>query len=160
MKAALLTRAILGHSLPTGSALAFRLLRSGAMGDSSASCTSGTVVHRDIYCMSGLSALRTTASSLGACLISGGAMEATSPFTTTTYFVAPTTTPRLPTSTATPAMPASAMVAVGVNIWHQCLERPNKRTMQAVRNIAETEVNFTDSLTTYDICKINKVIKQ
>ena len=31
--------------------------------------------------------------------------------------------------------------------------------MQAARNIVETRISFTDSLTTYDICKVNKGTK-
>ena len=86
-------------------------------------------------------------------------MGAASGFTATTSFVAFTTTPGLPTTTAiaTPAMPATAMAAAKANIWHQRLGHPNERTMQAARNIAETEINFTDSLTACDNYKINKL---
>ena len=118
-EAAFPTRVTSGHTIPRGSALASRLLRSGAMGAASA-------------------------------------------FTATTSFVAPTTTPGLQTTTATatPVMPATAMAAAWANVWHQRLGHPNERTIQAARNIAETGVNFTDSLTACDICTINKGAKQ
>ena len=63
------------------------------------------------------------------------------------------------TAIATPAIPKTVMV-VGVNIWPPCLGHLNERTMQAAQNIAETGVNFTDSLTACDICKNNKGTKQ
>ena len=118
-EAAFPTRVTSGHAIPTGSALASRLLRSGAMGAASA-------------------------------------------FTVTTSSLAPTTTPGLPTTTATTtsAMPATAMAAAGANVWPQRLGHPNERTMQVARNIAETGVNFTDSLTACDIFKINQGTKQ
>ena len=47
----------------------------------------------------------------------------------------------------------------GVNISCQRLGHPNKHTMQAARNTAETGVNFTDSLDAYNICKINEGTK-
>ena len=60
-------------------------------------------------------ALRTTASAHGARLTSGGTMGAASTSTVTTPFAAPTIMQGLPsaTTTATPAMPTTAMVAVG-----------------------------------------------
>ena len=86
-------------------------------------------------------------------------MGAASAFTVTTSFAALTTTPGLPTATAstTPAMPVTAMAAAGVK---HLAEHPNERTMQAARNITETGVNFTDSIVACNVCKIKKGTKQ
>ena len=86
-------------------------------------------------------------------------MGAASAFTVTTSFAALTTTPGLPTATAstTPAMPVTAMAAAGVK---HLAEHPNERTMQAARNITETGVHFTDSIVACNVCKIKKGTKQ
>ena len=161
-EAAFPTRLISGYTIPTGTALASRLLMSGARG---VVAPFATVVRPFIaisMAAQGLPALHTIASTQSAHLISGGAMGMASVFTVITYFAASMTTPGLPTftTTTTPAMRATAMVAVEMNIWHYCLGHPNERAMQAARNIAEAEVIFSDSLTACDICKINKGIKQ
>ena len=105
----------------------------------------------------GLVAQRNTASAHGARLGSDSAMEGTSAFIATTSFAAPTSAPGLPifTTTATPATPSTAMAMAGANVWHHGLGHPYERVMQM-----EMGVNFTDSLTACNICKINKGTKQ
>ena len=46
-----------------------------------------------------------------------------------------------------------------MNIWHERLRHPNERTIKTTWNIAEKGLDFTNSLTAYDICNI-KSIKQ
>ena len=122
----------------------------------------------------GLSVRRITASAHGARLISGGTMGAASTSIVTTSFAAAKNALGLATTTttATPVMPTATMAAMAKafpaptpehsneNIWHQRLGYPNERTLQAARNIAETQVDFTISLTACDIYKINKGTKQ
>ena len=92
----------------------------------SPSRSSDTAVHRDTY--GGARSSGATDYSVSAHVISGGAIGAASAFTVTTPFVAPTTM-ELPTATATTTtvMQATAMAAVGANIWHQRLGHPNER---------------------------------
>ena len=113
-EAAFPTMVISGHAIPTRSAPVSQLPRSGAMG---AIAPLATVVRPFIATSTvapGLPSLRSTTSAHGARLISGGAMGAASVLTATKSFAAPTTTPGLPTATATatPAMSATAMPAV------------------------------------------------
>ena len=115
MEAALPARVISGLTIPTGLALASRLLRSGAMGEVAPLATAARAFIVIYTAAPGLSALRTTALVLGARLISGGAMGASTSFTATVSFAALTTTPGLPIATATTtlAMLATAMAAAG-----------------------------------------------
>ena len=111
--AAFPTRVIWGYTIPTGSALASRRLRSRVMGALAPLSTSIRPFFATSTAAPGFPALRTTAPAHGARLISGGTMEAASTSIVTTSFVAPTTTPGLATatSTATPTLPITAMAA-------------------------------------------------
>ena len=106
-------RVISGHTIPTGSALVFRVFRNEAIG----TVAPLTTVERPFIPKStaapGLPVLRTTASALGTRLASGGAIRAASAFTATTSFTAPTTTLPIATATATLAMPAPATAEAG-----------------------------------------------
>ena len=124
-----------------------------------ASRNSGKAVHGDIY--GGVRSPAATNCSFSYWhLINGRVMRSTSTFTVTTSFTAPTPTMGLPTAaaTATPAMPATAPVARGKHL--SLAPTPSERAHHAGNaDIAETRVNFTDSLITCDICKINKGTK-
>ena len=115
VEAAIPTRIISGHTISMGSALVYRLLRSGAMGMVAplAIVTRPFIVTTTVA--QGLPALRAIASAHGVSLVRGGAMGAASAFIATTYFVAPTTMVGLPTAIATAAqvMPETAMMAAG-----------------------------------------------
>ncbi|CAN0521311.1 unnamed protein product, partial [Laminaria digitata] len=52
--------------------------------------------------------------------------------------------------------PTALSATVGANIWHKRLGHPNGQVMAKVKNIAESGVNFSDSLSACDTCKINK----
>ena len=114
-KAAFPTRGIARHTIPTGSALASRLLRSGAMGAVAPVATAARPYIATSPAAPGIPVLQTTASAHGALLISGRHMGVASTSTGTTSFAAPTITPGLvnATTTATPAMPTTAMAAAG-----------------------------------------------
>ena len=114
-EAAFPTRVISGHTIPTGSALASRLLRSRVMGVVAPLAKAARPFTATSTAGTSLSALQTTASNHGARLISGGTMRAASTSTATTSFAVPTITPGLVTATtiATPAMPTTAMAAAG-----------------------------------------------
>ncbi|CAN0436329.1 unnamed protein product [Ascophyllum nodosum] len=133
-----------GHFGTDGSALASRLLRSGTMGAMAPLATAARPLIALSAVASGLPALRTTASAHGARLISGGTIGAASTSTVTTSFLAPTITIGLlsATTTATPAMPTTAMAAGSEHLapasvtserehmgWHQLLGHPNEPTM-------------------------------
>ena len=100
-----LTRAISGHTMPTGSALASRLLRSGAMGVVTPLATMARPFIAISTAAPGLPPLRTTASAHGAASTSTGA----------TNFAALMITPGLvnATTTATPAIPTPVMATAG-----------------------------------------------
>ena len=125
-----------------------------------ASRNSGKVVHRDIF--GGVRSPAATNCSFSYWhLINGRVMRSTSAFTVTTSFTAPTATVGLPTAvaTATPAMPATAPAARGKYL--SLAPKASERAHHAgSADIAETRANFTDSLITCDICKINKGTKQ
>ena len=61
-----------------------------------------------------------------------------------------------PTATQATSLPAP----VPANIWHRRLGRPNGQVMAKVKNIAECGVNFSDTLSACDTCKINKSTQQ
>ena len=107
------TRVISGHTIPTGSALASRLLRSGAVGAVAPLATAARPLIATSTAASGLPALQTTAYRV--CPIRGGTIGATSTSTGTTSFAAPTITPGLATATttATPAIPTPVMASAG-----------------------------------------------
>ncbi|CAN0579923.1 unnamed protein product, partial [Laminaria digitata] len=52
--------------------------------------------------------------------------------------------------------PTALSATVGANIWHKRLGHPNGKVMAKVKNIAESGVNFSDSLSACDMCKISK----
>ena len=112
-EAAFPTRVVSGHKIPTGSALASRLLRSGAMGAVTPFATATRPLIATCTAAPGLPALQTSASAHGERLINGGTMGAASTSTGTTSFVATTITPGLGNATTTtkPAMPTSVMTA-------------------------------------------------
>ena len=130
------TRVILGHSLPTGSALATRWLWPLAGSGEGQQVRLPPSQHQRSRSSSqlrrrrpGLPALQKTASALDVRLINVDALWAASNFTPPTSFAAATATPGLSTTTATPAMPATAMAEAGANIWRNHLEHPNEGTM-------------------------------
>ena len=49
---------------------------------------------------------------------------------------------------------------VPANIWHKRLDNPNGQVMDKAKNIAECGVHFSDTLSAYETCKINKSNKQ
>ena len=112
-EAAFPTGVISGHTMPTGSALASRCLRSGTVETVDPLTTATRRFIATSTSTPGLPALRSTASAHGANLISGGAMGAASAHIVTTSFAASTTT-GLPTitSTATLTMPATTVATV------------------------------------------------
>ena len=170
-KAAFPTRVISGHTMPTRSALASRLFRSRVQG---AVVPLETAVRPFIATFAAapdFPVLQTTASDHSVRLISGGPMGAALTFT---VIATHTITPGLATATtaATPAMLTIAMAVAGnelLALAPETSEREhqeptprcsNERTMQAAWNIAETGVNFTESLTACDIYKINNGTEQ
>ena len=113
-EAAFPTRVIQGHTIPTGWALASRLLRSGAMGAVAPLATAARPFIATSTAAPGLPALQTIASAHhGAHLINGGTMGSTSTSTGTTSFAAPRITPGLATATNTSALLTTAMAAAG-----------------------------------------------
>ena len=112
-EAAFPTRVMSGHEIPTGSALASRLLTSRAMGVVTPLATAARSFIVTSTAALGVPALRTTASAHGVRLISGGTMGAALTSTATTSFAASAITPGLATATttATPAMPTPALAA-------------------------------------------------
>ena len=168
------TRVISGRTLSTGSALASRVFGSGATG---AVAPLGTAVRQFTASSTvapGLLTLQTTASAHGTRLISGGTMGAASTSTATSLSRHPRLRQvwsRLPLPLhrrcrQLPWRRRGANIChqrlghPNKNIWHQRLRHPNERTLQAARRIAETGVNFTDSLTACNIYKINNGTKQ
>ena len=108
-------RVISGYTISMGSTLAFRRLRSGAMGAVSPFATAIRPLIVTTMAAPGLPVPRSTVPAHGVGLINGGTMGAASASTVNMYFAAPTITPGLATATATasPAMPATAIAAVG-----------------------------------------------
>ena len=109
MKQAFSTRVISGHTIPTGSVLASQRLKSGTMETAAPLTTVARPFIATYTEAPGPPALQTTASAHCARLISGDTMGAT------TSFTVPTITSGLvtATTTATPAMPTTAMEAAG-----------------------------------------------
>ena len=114
-EAAFPTRVISEHTIPTGSALASRILTSGAKEAVAPLATAARTVIAISAGAPGLPTLQTTASAHGARPINGGTMEAISTSTGTTSFAAPTIMPGLvnATSIVTPAIPTSVVAAAG-----------------------------------------------
>ena len=114
-EAAFPTRIISEHTIPTGSALTSRLLRSGAMGAVAPLAKAARPFIAASSAAPGLPALQTAASAHDARLINGGTMGATSTSTCTKYFAVPTVTPGLvnATTTATSTIPTSVMATAG-----------------------------------------------
>ena len=168
------TSVISGHTIPTGSALVSRRLRNGAMGVAAPLAAVARPFIATFTATPGLPAQQTTASAHGTRLISGSAMEAGSTSTETTSFAVPTITLGLvtATTTATPAMSTKTIAAAGsahlrpapgtsernhLALAYRAFERAHHPGRV---NIAETVVNFTDSLTACDIYRINNSTKQ
>ena len=114
-EAAFQARVISGYTIPTGSALASRLLRSGAMGAVAPLATATRPLFATCRAAPSLPALQTTASAHGARLINGGTMGEASTSTGTTSFAVPTIRPGLvnATTTATPTILTPVMAAAG-----------------------------------------------
>ena len=93
-------------------------------------------------------------------------MGVTLTFTATTSFVAPPTMRELPgtTPTATPTILSTAMVATaggGVDYLTPAPETSERaHHADCAEHGREMGVNFTDSLTVCELCKINKSTKQ
>ena len=99
-KAAFPTRVLSGNTIPTGSALASRRRRSGAMEVVATLVIVPWLFIATSAVAPGLLLLWTTVSAHGVCLIRGEAMGEALAFTTTTSFAAPTTLAGLSTATA------------------------------------------------------------
>ena len=133
------TRVISGHTIPTGSALASRLLRSGAVGAVAPLATAARPLIATFTAASGLPALQTTAYRV--CRIRGGTIGATSTSTGTTSFAAPTIAPGLATATTTAIHRRYRHLSWrrrGANIFHQRLEHPNECIADYYRDYCKT----------------------